>query len=235
MSIGVEDVSGDDPSVLLRYAQFLAFTQGIDPDSAQQLIPVQKKNSLLQLLRCRFLFLSRDSRVIEMPKPLPHFLLIGKARVVSERDAIFAALAADDFNPFEEVILEQTPHPQPDATGQPGAIRVLDSSTDHFTIEVDLPSPAILLMTDSYAKGWRAVSLGSVQINYQILPANYCLRAIPLERGAHHIRIEYSPRGFEIGKWVSLAALSLYIAVFFYWMKRRGKPGLHSLPFFADK
>ncbi len=75
----------------------------------------------------------------------------------------------------------------------------------------DLPQPAILLLTENYATGWRALPLeGSAQSTYRILPANYCLRAIPLAAGKHHILVEYAPAGWRIGRWVSLLGLGAY-------------------------
>ncbi len=63
-------------------------------------------------------------------------------------------------------------------------------------------------MTDSYSKEWKAESLpGSVQITYDILPANHAIRAIPLAAGRHLLKIEYAPTGFGIGILISLASI----------------------------
>ena len=43
-----------------------------------------------------------------------------------------------------------------------------------------------------------------------MLPADYVLRAIPLEAGDHSIRLEYRSPAFTIGKWVSLLSLIAY-------------------------
>jgi hypothetical protein len=45
------------------------------------------------------------------------------------------------------------------------------------------------------------------------MPANYCLRAIPLEAGHHLLRVEYSPLGFRIGKAVSIVAVAVFLAL----------------------
>ncbi len=45
-----------------------------------------------------------------------------------------------------------------------------------------------------------------------MLPANYVLRAIPLGAGTHRLRLEYCPRGFRVGVWVSVAALAAWLA-----------------------
>jgi uncharacterized membrane protein YfhO len=80
---------------------------------------------------------------------------------------------------------------------------------DSLTVEADAASPALLLITDPYSRDWRAVALpGSAQARYDLLPADYILRAVPLAAGHHRLRIEYAPPSFRIGLAVSaLAAL----------------------------
>jgi hypothetical protein len=49
------------------------------------------------------------------------------------------------------------------------------------------------------------------QATYDVMPANWVLRAIPLQAGTHHIRLRYEPRavlpGFIVSG-VTLAALA---------------------------
>ena len=114
----------------------------------------------------------------------------------------------------EEVILESQPSPLPQPARQKGTVKLLESSTDFLKIEADVGAPALLLITDSYSRGWRARALpGSAQARYEVMPANYCLRAIPLSAGHHLLRLEYSPLGFRVGKVVSIAALALFLAL----------------------
>ena len=95
--------------------------------------------------------------------------------------------------------------PQP--AREKGTVKLLESSTDCLNIEADTGAPALLLITDAYSRGWRALALpGSAQARYEVMPANYCLRVIPLAAGHHLLRVEYSPLGFRIGKVVSIAA-----------------------------
>jgi uncharacterized membrane protein YfhO len=50
-----------------------------------------------------------------------------------------------------------------------------------------------------------------VQKKYEILLANFALRAIPLEAGAHHFRIEYLPPVFVYARAVTIVSLLLLI------------------------
>jgi hypothetical protein len=212
MSVGADEIWGYDPGIMLRYAQLLAFTQGMDPDHAGLDIPFLRNSPLLGMLRCRFRFITQDNqtRIYEQPTHLPRLLLVQQCRVLAGRKDIFSALTDAAFDPRREVILERPPLPQPAPNQDAGQVRLVDSSTDHLTVEADLPAPAILLVTDSYAKGWRARALpGSGQQEYQVMPANWCLRAVPLGAGHHLLRMEYVPPGFRAGTWISCASLSL--------------------------
>jgi uncharacterized membrane protein YfhO len=58
-----------------------------------------------------------------------------------------------------------------------------------------------------------------VQSKYELLPANYILRAVPLAAGHHHLRVEYAPREFAIGTWISLVAGVLFLAAVVWWRR----------------
>ena len=143
---------------------------------------------------------------------MPHLQLVQEYRVISGRDEILQAMDSPSFDPRQQVILETEPNPAPQPSAEKGTVTLLDSSANQLTVEADLPHPAILLITDAYSDGWRARPLdGSAQHTYDVLPANYVLRAIPLSQGHHHIRIEYAPIGFRVGTWISILSLAGFV------------------------
>jgi uncharacterized membrane protein YfhO len=110
----------------------------------------------------------------------------------------------------------------------PGTVRVTESSANHLTFEADVNSASILVVTDNFMEGWRIVPLdGSASGSYEIIPANYTLRGVPLVPGHHHFRMEYHPISFVIGAWLSLAGVVAWLAVagIFVWRKRRPDAG----------
>jgi uncharacterized membrane protein YfhO len=116
------------------------------------------------------------------------------------------------FNPAEKVILEAEPNPRPAPSSEPGRVQIRESGTDALVIEAEVAQPAILLVTDNYDSAWRARALpGSSQQRYEVMPADYTLRAIPLAAGHHRILMEYAPEGFRIGRWISIAAAAGYL------------------------
>jgi hypothetical protein len=224
MSMGAQDIWGYDAGIVLRYAQLLALTQNVEPDKVTQNLTFTYDDPLLGMFRCRFISKQRGGQelVAERTNCLPHLLLIQQYRVVTGREEIFGALTNAAFNPGKEVILESAPEVQPTNAREAGTASIIDSSTDYLTIKADVKSPAILLITDVYAKGWRARALpGSSQQHYQVMPADYCLRAIPLAAGEHSLRVEYLPSGFLIGRVVSLIALLVFTGLMVGWVWRR--------------
>ena len=215
MVVGLENIWGYDPTVSKRYAEFMSATQGIPPDQATHKLKFKRIAKQFSMLRCRFVFLpAPEAQVVELPAPMGRLHLIQEVRVIPDRDGILDALAEPDFDPRRTVILESEPDPAP-AAGKPGGTAsIVCSDTDTIEIVAELSDPAILLITDAYDKGWRAVALaGSSQPGYQVHPANYVLRAVPLAAGKHHLRLEYAPRSLAAGKWISLASLLVYLAI----------------------
>ena len=215
----VHDMWGHDSFVLKRYAEFMAYTQGIPPDRATSYVGFANYHPWYKLLRTKHV-LYRDERGLHaksIEPVLERFHFVHDFRVISDRDTIFSAMASPTFNPMERVILEEPPSIKPETGSASGTAVVVEEDSDHLVLDVDNPQRAILLMTDAYSKGWRARGLaGSVQQHYAVLPADYVLRAIPLERGKHRILLEYAPLGFRIGKWVSGVSLVVFGALLVY-------------------
>jgi membrane protein YfhO len=222
MIIGAQDLWGYDATVMRRYAEFMTWTQGGDPNKAMSYVKLVQFDPLFAMLRERYIFAQQRGKfeMEEAPVVMPHLQLISNYRVLQNRDAIFDAMRSETFDPTREVILESPPEPKPVESNNNGTARTTASTTDSLTIEANVEQPSILLITDAYAASWRTISLpGSTQAHYDLLPANYILRAIPLAAGHHLLRVEYRPIAFEIGKWVSLISMVAFLAALFRWAR----------------
>jgi hypothetical protein len=228
---GAKDISGYDPVVQQRYLEFMFWSQGFSPDYAGTSggwLPLRSVSPMWRLLRLRYV-ISND-RVIPIDFPilsdgvtqrvegLPHLLLVDDWRRIEHRNNILVALNALSFDAAKTVILESDPEPVPAPGPEPGTARLLSATTDSLTIAADVTRPELLLITDSYSRYWRAVALrGRSQSEYQVMPADYTLMAVPLGPGHHLIRLEYAPSGWVVGRWISLASLLIYIAAIVWW------------------
>jgi hypothetical protein len=216
MTTGALDIGGADPSGLLRYARYASFTAGINYNTLALGMTTEKKSDpqAWRMLRCRFIILESQNAFTPIAGALPRLLLVDRFRVMTNYQEIFSTLTDVSFHVENEVILESQPDPAPQPAREIGTVRMLESSTDYLTVEAEAKTPCLLFITDAYSSGWRALALpGSSQARYQIMPANYCLRAIPLAAGHHLLRVEYSPLGFRVGKVVSIAAWAIFIVL----------------------
>ncbi|HEX4140332.1 MAG TPA: hypothetical protein VHY09_08290 [Candidatus Methylacidiphilales bacterium] len=231
--LGKDDMWGNNPTVLRRYAEFMTFTQNQDPNHATQYVAFQHLSPLFALVRFQYGLFQEGPRmkIVQGPvPPLPHVLLVPEAKVISDRDEIFAQLSDPVFDPQKTVVLESEPSPAPQA-GATGSAKVISETPGELTIQADTDKPSILLVTDLYAHGWRAEALpGSVQSSYQIMPGDYILRAIPLQAGHHALRLVYAPAAWPAGVAVSAVAWLLWLGVFFLWTRPQPAPPAEAAP-----
>ncbi len=228
MSMGAFDLWGYDPVVARRYAELMHWIAGADPAAATQYLAFRRFDPLLSMLRLKYI-VSRERGDLRITKgnapPLRRLELIGKYRVHSDRAEIFRAMGEPSFDPAREVILEREPQPAPGAGAVSGHATLTREGTDYIEIAADLKEPAILLVTDAWTPGWsaRALDPGS-QARYELMPANYALRAVALERGRHRLRIEYSPAALRAGTALSaLAALAWAAVALRLWRRGAGR------------
>jgi hypothetical protein len=213
---GAPDIWGNDPFVSRRYAEFISATQGYDPDNATQNIAGFKSTPpIYAMLRCRYVVRVVNEKLgiyVGARDPMPQAQLVSGLLIRHGRDDIFRTMAEPDFDPRRMVVLESEPDPRPVPNPYPGTVRIANLSPDQIMVEADVVTPTILLITDPYSRDWRAVPLeGSSQQSYELLPANYILRAVPLAAGHHHLMIEYAPPSFRIGLWVSVPAFLAWV------------------------
>ena len=150
--------------------------------------------------------------------------LITDYTVISSRDDTLRQLLSPGFIPTFRVLLESEPPIRPEHSSDPGTVSVSNQTTDSLEIQAELKTPAILLVSNSYSRGWRAVPLeGSPQASYDIMPANWTLQAIPLSAGKHHLRVEYAPAAFRIGAWISAISLLAYVAAVAVQLRTRNR------------
>ena len=217
IAIGAREIWGYDPTMLDRYNRYFGYSQSGKSDEFSldvKFHDLNFKSPLMHLIGLRFAFLQLADRyrLMKIDGGLPHLRLAGDWLRIAERDRILATLNSPSFDPLKTVILESDPIPAP-ASGEPqGTTSLVEAGSGSMTITADVVHPALLVIADAYSRYWRAVPLsGSSQSQYQVLPADYALMAVPLSAGHHAIRLEYAPSGWVVGRWISLGALALYL------------------------
>lgn len=217
LAAGGDDVWGSADLVLERYARFLQSTQQWHVEAVLVAAGLRKMVAPLGMLRLSHeLQLQGDKVGLRASglDALPRALLVSRWDVKRDRDAVLAAMAERTFDPRKVVLLESDPGLDADAdlAAASGTATVRDVSTEIMDVEVDVDRPAILLITDNYGADWRAFAVGDERRAYRILPANSTLRGIPLTSGHHVIRLQYRPRAYVVGAYVTMCSLLAYCA-----------------------
>lgn len=128
--------------------------------------------------------------------------IASRARVMTERDPVLAAMRQPGFDPSRDVILD-------DARGAPlqaeggGAVEVRDVSNREVAITVRGTRGGFLVEPAPSCDGWTATVDGKPA---PLLRANHAFRAVAVPPGDHEVRFVYFPRSAWIGALVSAAA-----------------------------
>jgi hypothetical protein len=230
MSMRAFDAWGYDPGVTRRYAEFIQWSEGADPDTATNYVTFRRFHPLLSMLRVKYVVVVENSVMtihLRAVPPLRRLELLGSYQLHRQRDEILRAMGEASFDPRKEVILEHAPDPVPVATPSQGHASIIREGTDFVEVAADVAAPSILLVTDVWAPGWHALPLqGSSQNRYELVPANYTLRAVALERGKHRLRLEYAPSALYVGAVVSVLAWAAWLAAArVLWLRERAFRG----------
>ncbi|MBX7258729.1 MAG: YfhO family protein [Candidatus Hydrogenedentes bacterium] len=211
----IPNLLGSDPIKLSRYIEFMEAI-GYPEDAKDEEVLRKLNRSLARLARGSYYIQHGRAtpEFIELGEPYPRFYFVRDYRVLPKQE-VLPALTDSAFDPRTTVLLEREPVPLPVVNthaSENDELAIVDSSTDHFTLKIALAEPAILINTDAYSEGWRVVPVQpGPQPSYEVMPAFYALRAIPLAAGHHVIRLEYSPLAFRVGVWVSLISWILFL------------------------
>jgi hypothetical protein len=209
------DIWGNDPMIPFRYALFMADSQGLDVGGHFVDKPFFRSTPpVLGLARLRYVFHDQGPgfsverlHLSEMPR----MELVGQWTLASGDEA-FRILADPKFNSLKTAVLESKPGFSSSAKKVKGDLKWKDLSTDEIEIEASNDQPCLLVISDNYSRGWKALPApGDNQGNYAVMPANFFQRGIPLQPGSHHFFLEYRPSSFVVGKWVSLISLGFYL------------------------
>ena len=81
------------------------------------------------------------------------------------------------------------------------------------TLEVDAVRDGVLVLTDQYFPGWKALVDGRAA---EVIQVDYAFRAIAIPRGEHRVVFSYEPRSFGAGLWIAGSAFApiLGLAIF---------------------
>ncbi|MCX5884757.1 MAG: YfhO family protein [Proteobacteria bacterium] len=218
MERNISDITGFSILTLKNYYKILTLiTTAPLPDSTRLidflnvkyvLWSEPLKSSNYELLRKDVCYLYRNR------KCLPRAFLAEGYQVVTDEMKAKQILQDRQFSPEKLVLLNEVPREEFIRKGTepvPGikeSVKISEYKNDTIEITVSLPTPKILVLSETFYPGWKAYLDGRETKIYQ---ANYAFRAVPLPAGTHRIAMVYDPVSFRIGKAITLFTLFIFI------------------------
>ncbi len=179
--LGLEDIQGYNPIQLMRYVEFMTALNGQPQDyHTEFLLPTGVRSPLLDLLDVRYVlidaalppnradvlaltegrrevFRTPEVIVYERDRRPPRAWIVHDVREVGRGEAL-PLLAAEVIDPYEIALVERTP-PE---TGAPPAgameqVEIERYAPDGVTMTGRSAAPGLLVVSQVYASGWRAV------------------------------------------------------------------------------
>jgi hypothetical protein len=151
---------------------------------------------------------SGDVKLYELPDALPRAYVVHKAVAIEDDAAALAALADPGFDPAQQVILHAQLEPDlvslEELSGLPTAeVTTKINEPERIALEVALPAPGYLVLSDAIYPGWKATVDG---VPAEILRANVHFRAVFLNAGTHVVEFTFKSSSYTVGLSISIAA-----------------------------
>jgi hypothetical protein len=175
----------------------------------------------------KLVFRTTDVGVYERATYVPRAYYVSRARALADPAQILATLDSPDFDPRQEVLIEEQTAPQGaagDAVREDARARMVVDDPESVVVEVDTPRSGFLVLTDFDYPGWKAFVDGA---QVPIQRANYLFRSVEVPAGRTRVSFEYDPASVRVGAAIGLLTLAALlglgaVAAF----RARARPGM---------
>ena len=162
-------------------------------------------------------------------RAFPRAFLAAEVEVIPDRDALFARMLEESYDPGRTVVTPVQPERQlPHATAdRPGAATIAEYGANRVVIDVEADEPAVLVLSDSFFPGWKATVSG---VSAQIFPAYYAFRGVLVPQGKSTVEFSYRPGTYRVGLALSTVGFLAGLAGAAYCLTRRRARNNHGAP-----
>jgi hypothetical protein len=150
-----------------------------------------------------------DLRLFVRPDSVPLSLVVFGATPASDEQSALTRMAADDFDPNREVVIEGDAA-SVSAGAPPLAVTPDVAESERWHAHVSLTQPGYLLQREAWYPGWHARVDG---VEVPLLRADSLFRAVPLSSGEHDVEMYFDSSSVKRGAMLSLAGVVVIIVV----------------------
>ena len=163
-----------------------------------------------------------DARVYTNPHALPRAFLVGGQAVMPDDEQAYAAVTSAEFEPRAVAV---THEPAPgvataagSASASAGSAQISKYEDERVVVEASADRPSLLVLTDSWAPGWKAKVDGR---DADVQRVDYLIRGVAVPAGKHTVEFRYQPATWTWGWAISLITLlGLIAAALIGWRRR---------------
>jgi hypothetical protein len=142
--------------------------------------------------------------------PVDRAFLIGPVKLARDARAAADLLAAPGFDPRRSAVLLEGAGGAFGGAGATGRVESLErTSPEELQVHVDLPAPALLVISEHFDPGWRALLDGSPVSALQV---DLAALGVQLPAGRHRVVLRFRPRGLALGGALAAGTLLLLAA-----------------------
>lgn len=152
--------------------------------------------------------------------PRINFVSQVKSLEGKSEDEVLEALLTPDFDPTQEVILEEAVDFETEDKEVPAALRVEKYEEQKTEIRVISEKPGFLVLARTFYPGWKAFIDGE---KTKIYRANYAFQAVAVPEGEHLIEFSFEPTYWRLGAGLSIGALFITMVGLSYCLLRKNE------------
>ena len=145
----------------------------------------------------------RGPRWLEVPRPLPRVRLVTRVATSNDPSVDIERI------PVESTALGEVPLALPE--GEPGTATLVAARPGKLLIEVDSPTPQLLVLSESFHPGWRATI---DQKSRPVLRVNGDFMGCLVEPGQRRVVFEFRPCSLQRGWIASCSGLGLILVCY---------------------
>lgn len=150
----------------------------------------------------RLVFHGRSGlKVYLNPRAMPRAWVIHQLHRVENDDQAFTMLENPEFDFRRAGWMRGRPPELEACPGDEGEVRLLRRDSQAVELEVRMGCRGMVVLSENFFPGWRAWVDGRPAPIHEVYT---CLRGVVVERGLHHIRMEYRPRSVAVGAAMTL-------------------------------
>jgi len=162
---------------------------------------------------------SPDSRKIlyQMPPDdAPYAYVPETVESLGDQKSVLQKMSANEFDPHKIsfILSEEKISRKRTSPLNQYLIKVQEYEPNHVALYMDLPEESFVILTDTWMPGWKAVLEDGTSLKMSV--ANHAFRCLKIPQGRHSVTMMYQPSSLYYGMIISIIALALGIALYFY-------------------